>query len=272
MAGGIGSAAAGRSGGGTLLTFYVALFLVFMLAPLIVVVGASFEARELLRFPPEEWSLRWYRAALEDESFVGAARNSLIIAILATLGSMLLGVPAAYGLARHDVPGGAGITALLNSPLLVPELVIGIALLQLLASMRIATSITTLTLAHIVICLPYVVRTMHAAILGIDRSVEEAAESLGASRTRLYWTVVLPIVRPALLASILFAFLVSFDNSVLSLFLVSARTTTLPISIYNYVQFNLDPTIAAISTLLMAVSGVAIFIASRLGRLDRIGP
>lgn len=251
---------------------YVALFLVFMLAPLVVVVGASFEAKELLRFPPQQLSLRWYEVALTDDTFLAAAWNSLVIALLSTAGSLVLGVPAAYGLARLEFPGRSAIAGLLNSPLLVPELVIGIGLLQILASLRITTSVLTLTLAHITICLPYVVRTMNAAIGGIERSVEEAAESLGASRFTLYRTVVLPIARPALLSSILFAFLVSFDNSVLSLFLVSARTTTLPISIYNHVQYNLDPTIAAISTLLMAVSAVAIFLASRLGRLDRIGP
>ena len=254
----------------TALFAYVVLFLLFILAPLIVVVGSSFEPRELLRFPPQGLSLRWYHQALNSDLFVGAAWNSLVIAVLATLGALLLGVPAAYGLARFDFRGREAVSGLLNSPLLVPELVMGLALLQILAGLHIASSLVTLTLGHILICLPYVVRTIHSAVLGVDRSIEEAAANLGAARWRIYLTILLPIIRPALYAAILFSFLMSFDNAVLSLFLVSARTSTLPISVYNYVQYSLDPAIAAVSTLLMAVSVVALFTASRLVPLDRI--
>lgn len=250
---------------------YAMLFVVFVLAPLIVVVGASFEPRELLRFPPEGLSLRWYRAALESEQFVSAAWNSLLIALGATIFATLLGVPAAYGLVRYRFRGRGTVAALLNSPLLVPELVMGLALLQIIALLLLEHSILTLTLGHILICLPYVVRTMAAAIQGIDPSIEEAAANLGAGRAQIYRTVVLPMVRPALYASLLFAFLMSFDNAVLSLFLVSVRTQTLPISIYNYVQYSLDPTIAAVSTLLMAVSVLALWLASRLVPMERIG-
>jgi putative spermidine/putrescine transport system permease protein len=249
---------------------YFGVFVVFMLAPLIVVVGASFEPRELLRFPPEGLSLRWYYAAFNSSLFVGAAWTSLIVAILATLGSLVLGVPAAYGLARYSFPGREAVSGFLNSPLLVPELVMGLAILQILASMNIAASVLTLTFGHILICLPYVVRTIHAAILGVDPSIEEAACNLGAGRTRIYLTILLPIITPALYASILFAFIMSFDNAVMSLFLVSARTSTLPISIYNYVQYSLDPVIAAISTGLMAVSVLVLYLASRFVPIDRI--
>jgi putative spermidine/putrescine transport system permease protein len=254
-----------------LLGAYVALFLAFILAPLVVVVGASFEPRELLRFPPEGFSLRWYRAALSSPQFLEAAWNSLVIALFATLGAMLLGVPAAYGMARHRFPGREAVAGLLNSPLLVPELVMGLALLQIVALLLLDPSIMTLTLGHILICLPYVVRTMGAAIQGIDPTIEEAARNLGAGRWQVYRTVVLPMVRPALYASILFAFLMSFDNAVISIFLVSARTQTLPISIYNYVQYSLDPAIAAVSTLLMLVSALALWVASRLVPMEKLG-
>jgi putative spermidine/putrescine transport system permease protein len=250
---------------------YVVLFVAFILAPLVVVIGASFEPRELLRFPPEGLSLRWYRAALGSEQFVSAAWNSLIIAIGATVFATLLGVPAAYGLARYRFPGRDGIAALLNSPLLVPELVMGLALLQIIALLMMDSSVLTLTLGHILICLPYVIRTMAAAIQGVDPTVDEAAANLGAGRLQIYRTVVLPMVRPALYASLLFAFLMSFDNAVLSLFLVSARTQTLPISIYNYVQYSLDPAIAAVSTLLMAISVLALWLVSRFVPMERIG-
>ena len=251
---------------------YVALFLAFMLAPLLVVIGASFEPKELLRFPPHGWSMRWYQAAVQSTEFVTAARTSLIVAILATVGALLLGVPAAYALARFTFRTKAAVSALLSSPLLVPQLVIGVALLQILAALGIGASVLTLTIGHVLICLPYVVRTIHASILGLDVFIEEAAANLGATRLQIYTTIVLPIIRPALYSAILLAFLISFDNAVISLFLVSARTTTLPIAMYSYVQYNLDPTIAAISTMLVALSVVAMYVASKLAPIDRINP
>jgi putative spermidine/putrescine transport system permease protein len=251
---------------------YVALFVAFMVAPLVVVVGASLEPRELLRFPPHGVSLHWYWMALQSSEFVAAARNSVIVAVLATLGGLLLGVPSAYAVARYDFRGRGLVSALLTSPLLVPQLVIGVALLEILALMGVAASILTLTLGHILIVLPYVVRTIHAAIVGLDLSVEEAAANLGANRLRIYTTVVLPIIRPALYSSVLFAFLISFDNAVISLFLVSARTTTLPIAMYTYVQYNLDPTIAAISSMLIGISLIVMYMASKLAPIDRINP
>jgi putative spermidine/putrescine transport system permease protein len=251
---------------------YVALFMAFMLAPLVVVIGASFEPKELLRFPPHGWSLRWYQSAVQSAEFVTAARTSVIVAILATLGALVLGVPAAYATARYTFRAKKAVSALLNSPLLVPQLVIGVALLQILAALGVGASVFTLTIGHVLICLPYVVRTIHASILGLDVFIEEAAANLGATRLQIYTTVVLPIIRPALYSAILFAFLISFDNAVISLFLVSARTTTLPIAMYSYVQYNLDPTIAAISTLLVALSVAAMYVASKLAPIDRINP
>ncbi len=255
----------------TLQRVYVLVFVAFMLAPLVVVVGASFEPQELLRFPPGGLSLRWYRAAMADDTFVAAAWNSFAIALAAAAGSLLLGVPAAYGLARRRFPAGTVISALLSAPLLVPELVIGVALLQVIAALRLPTALVTVALGHVLICLPYVVRTTHAALSGTDPSLEEAARSLGASRLRIWGTIVLPVIRPALYTSALFAFLLSFDNAVISLFLVSGRTTTLPIAIYNHVQYSLDPMIAAISALLMLASALAMYVAHRLGPLDRFG-
>ncbi len=256
--------------GGWAARAYALLFILFMLGPLVVVIGASFEPRELLRFPPDGLSLRWYRAALADDSFVAAAWNSLLVAVLATLGALALGVPAAYALARRRFRASGAVTALLNAPLLVPELVVGVALLQILGRLGLPASVVTLVAGHILVCLPYVVRTAHAAIQGIDPAVEEAAANLGAGRLHMVRTVLLPLIAPAIYTSTLFAFLLSFDNAVISLFLVSGRTTTLPIAIYNHVQYDLDPTIAAIASLLMLVSVLAMALARRLGPLERM--
>lgn len=249
---------------------YIGLFVTFMVAPLVVVVGASFEPRELLRFPPHGVSLHWYQVALQSSEFMAAARNSVVIAFLATLGGLLLGVPSAYAIARYDFRGRGIVAALLTSPLLVPQLIIGVALLEILVLLNVGSSIVTLTLGHILIVLPYVVRTVHAAIVGVDASVEEAASNLGANRLRIYATIVLPMIRPALYSAILFAFLISFDNAVISLFLVSARTNTLPIAMYTYVQYSLDPSIAAVSAMLIAISLAVMYVANKIAPIDRI--
>jgi putative spermidine/putrescine transport system permease protein len=262
----------GLRAGELALRAYVAAFLVFLLAPLVVVVGSSFEPNELLRFPPHGLSLRWYAEALSSSEFVAAARISAIVGVCATVGALLLGIPAAYALARFTFRAKAVVTGLLSAPLLVPQLVIGVALLQILAWSGVAASVLTLSAGHVLISLPYVVRIVHAAILGLDVSVEDAASNLGATRVQIYTTVILPIIRPALYSATLFAFLISFDNAVISLFLVSARTTTLPIAMYNYVQYNLDPTIAAVSSMLVALSALAMFAASKLAPIDRVNP
>lgn len=256
--------------GGLLLRGYVLAFLGFILAPLVVVVGVSFEPNAILRFPPRALSLRWYQEVLASGEFVDAAWTSLVVALLATAGSVALGVPAAYSLVRHRFPGRDVVATLLLSPLIVPQLVVGIALLQFFAALGLAASILTLTLGHVLITLPYVVRTLSATIVGLDPCVEEAALNLGATRLQVYRLIVLPLVRSGLSAALVFSFLISFDNAVISLFLVSARTTTLPIAIYTYVEHSLDPTIAAVSTLIMAVSLVLMVAARRLGVTERI--
>lgn len=257
------------SGARALQYVYVAAFVAFLLAPLVVVIGASFDPKALLRFPPHGFSLRWYDAALHS-AFMSAARLSLTVAVLATMGALVLGVPAAWGLARYEFQAKKYVTGLLSAPLLMPQLVIGVALLQIFANLHLGASVITLALAHILITLPYVVRIVHASIIGVDVSIEEAAANLGANRLRMYLTVTLPIVRPALYSAALFAFLVSFDDAVVALFLVSGATTTLPIAIYTYVQYDLDPTIAAISSMLIGVSVALMYVARRLAPIDRV--
>ncbi len=257
------------SGPRALQCLYVAVFVGFLLAPLIVVIGASFDPRALLRFPPHGISPRWYVAALHSP-FMSAARLSLTVAILATVSALVLGVPAAWALARFEFPAKTFVNSLLSAPLLVPQLVIGVTLLQIFAGLHLGASVITLALAHILITLPYVIRIIHASILGVDVSIEEAASNLGANRLRVYLTIVLPIIRPALYSAALFAFLVSFDDAVVALFLVSGATTTLPIAIYTYVQYDLDPTIAAISSMLIVVSVALMYVARKLAPIDRL--
>ncbi|MBV7482959.1 ABC transporter permease [Bordetella sp. BOR01] len=248
------------------------LYIVFMCSPLLIVVGAAFEPQEILRFPPHGFSLTWFGRVVQDPAFLDAAANSLVIALLATALSVVFGLLAAYALARGSGRYREAILGLLLSPLIIPELVIGLALLQMLTLMNIGTDLLTLVLAHTVICLPYTVRLLFNGVSAISESLENASLLLGASRSGTIVRVTLPLMKSSILAAALFAFLTSFDNTVISLFLVDTSTMTLPITIYNYVEFSLDPAIAALSTILILLSCVAVSVMSRVAGLDNMGP
>ena len=249
-----------------------ALYIVFMCSPLLIVIGAAFEPQEILRFPPHGVSLTWFGRVLQDPAFLDAATNSLIVGVLATVLSVALGLLSAYARARGSGRYRETILGLLLSPLVIPELVIGLALLQMLTLMNLATDLLTLVLAHTVICLPYTVRLLYNGVNAINESLENASLLLGASRGGTIIRVTLPLMKNSIVAAALFAFLTSFDNTVISLFLVDASTMTLPITIYNYVEFSLDPAIAALSTILILLSCVVVSIISRVSGLDNMGP
>ncbi len=247
------------------------LYIVFMCSPLFIVIGAAFEPQEILRFPPQGFSLAWFRRVFENPAFLDAAANSVVVALLATLLSLVLGLLAAYALARGSSRYRETILGLLLSPLIIPELVMGLAFLQMLTLMNIGTDLITLVLAHTVICLPYTVRLLFNGVSAISVSLENASLLLGASRSETIVRVTLPLMRNSIVVAALFAFLTSFDNTVISLFLVEASTMTLPITIYNYVEFSLDPAIAALSTILILMSCVVVSVISRTSGLENIG-
>lgn len=248
------------------------LYVAFMCSPLLIVIGAAFEPQEILRFPPHGLSMKWFTRVLHDQAFLDAAYTSLIVASLAMLLSLLLGLLAAYALARGDGRSRETILGLLLSPLIIPELVIGLAILQMLTLMNIATDLVVLVLAHAVICLPYTVRLLFNGVSAINENLENASLVLGASRAGTIVRVTLPLMKNSIVAAALFAFLISFDNTVISLFLVDSSTMTLPITIYNYVEFSLDPAIAALSTILILLSCAAVGIISSVSGLDNVGP
>ena len=177
---------------------------------------------------------------------------------------------AAYGLVRGRFRGRDAIQTLLLAPLVVPSLVIGLAILLAFSGMGVRAVGARLVGAHVLITFPYMVRTILASLARLDPAVEEAARTLGASALRCFVLVTLPLVRPGVVAGMLFAFIVSFDNVSLSLFLTNARTNTLPIAILNYVEYNFDPSVAAISTMLVAFSLGAALLVERLVGLRRV--
>ncbi len=253
-----------------LLRAIVALFVLFMLAPILVVVAISFTSAGYVGFPMPGLSLRWFVRVLQYEPFLRSIRVSLEVAAGATLLACLLGIPAALALARSDRRASQAMMAYLISPLSIPMIVLGFAALFYLSRLGIGLSLAALLLVHASVCLPYVVRIVAAVYRGLPPGLEEAAEILGAPRWRVLLHVVLPLLRPAILAGSLFSFLVSFDNLPLSYFFGSPQTNTLPVVMLAYVEQQFDPSIAALSTLQLAVAVLVLVIVDRAYGLDRL--
>jgi len=245
--------------GVTLATFNVLVY-VFLLAPIVVIVASSFGSTGFLTFPPQGLSLRWYASALGNPQYWSAFQTSVGIALSVAVLAALIGGSAAIALVRFRFPGRGLLTALFLSPLMLPTLVLAVAILLLSSQFRVQASTERLIAAHLVVTVPYVLRTNMPVLQRMDRALEEAAQDLGASALQAFFLVTLPLVRAGVIAGALFAFMISFDELVLALFLANPRTPTLPIKIYSAVQLGLDPTVAAIATLLIALSVVVVLI------------
>jgi putative spermidine/putrescine transport system permease protein len=247
-----------------------AFLYIFIATPLICVVLASFNQDSVQTVPPVQWSLRWYGEALRNPNFVRGALTSLVIAVVATVIATPIGVLAAFGLWKSKSRYKAALDAFFALPIIVPGLVTGISLLIVLTAADVAVGNVKLICGHVLIVLPYVIRTTLASLAQFNPSLWEAAETLGASPLQVLRKIVLPIIRPGIVAGMVFGLILSFDDVNISLFLVDARTITLPISIMSYLQFSFDPSVAAISTILIAFTFVGTLFLERLVGLKRL--
>jgi putative spermidine/putrescine transport system permease protein len=245
------------------LRLWVALVFGYLMLPVVVIALASFSQTSYLTVPPKGVTLRWFGAVLGDPEYVSAMVFSLILALVATTGSLVAGLAASYALIRRRVPGAALVSALLNAPLVFPGVVIGVALLQFYAVLRLNGTLLGLAVAHMVITVPYVVRAVTASLQGIDPELESAARVLGASGPVAFFTVTLPLIRPGVAAGALFSFIVSFDNVPVSIFLLGPGQMTLPVKIFTAIEYGVDPSIAAVSTMLIALTGIGLAVAER---------
>jgi putative spermidine/putrescine transport system permease protein len=251
-----------------LIDAYAALALSVLLLPIAVLVVFSFSADSSFVFPPSGLSMRWFAYLSERDELVTAALISAGIAALAAMASVVLGVLASIALVRERLPGKALVEGLLMSPLTLPGIITGVAFLQFVSLIGLRASFWRLVLAHVVICTPYAIRSITANLYGIDPSLEEASQVLGASRWRTFRRIVLPLMKPGIIAAFIFSFITSFDNVVVSMFLISGDTVTLPVRILTYVEWQFDPSIAAISTILTALTTTLVMVAAYAGERD----
>jgi putative spermidine/putrescine transport system permease protein len=243
------------------------LGLAFLVFPVAFTGIVAFGGSIFIEFPPQSLSLRWFENIGRINRIWDSTLTSLTVGLLAATIATAIGAAAALALVRSALPGKALLTALLLSPIALPIVAIGIALIQFFILLGVAFTWWSLVIGHVVLVVAYPVRTVAAALTLSNPSLEEAAGSLGATPWQVFRTVTLPQMAPGLVSGFLFAFLISFDNYPISVFLVRGDLTTLPIELFNYISQNLDPTPAAFSSAYVAVVAVLILLAERRWRI-----
>ena len=254
---------------GLLCCLIAVMVMVFLVLPLVIVVIASITPTQIVTFPPQGFSLKWYENIFNaDNHFMDGLKNSLLIGLIATALDVVLGVTAALCVTRHRFPGSNLLLNYFTSPMYVPSVAFAFVLLQVFSQIGGVPGEIRIFTGHFVIILPYIVRNTVSVLHGFNWSLEEAATSLGAGPVHVFFKVTLPVAKPGVMAGALLAFLYSFDEVALSSLLSTPKFITLPIRIMNYMELTFDPTLAAISTFLIAASLAVVVIMDKLIGLD----
>ncbi|MHC8287004.1 ABC transporter permease [Pseudomonas sp. XS1P51] len=246
-----------------LFTLVVATILLYLILPVLIVVPMSFSEARFLQFPPKEWSLRWYGAFFQSAEWMSAARVSLITALATTVVSLPIGMAAAYAINNSSLRVVRTLQIILLLPMMVPIILIAAGVFFVYARIGLVSSIIGLILAHIMLALPYVIIALLAGLRNFDMSQEMVARSLGMNRFRAFMAVTLPQIKPSLVSATLFAFITSLDETVVALFISGGDNQTLTKRMFTALRDEIDPTIAAISSILILASLLLVVIAGR---------
>ncbi|MFM1653633.1 ABC transporter permease [Brevibacillus sp. B_LB10_24] len=236
----------------------VGVILFLMISPILVMMPLSFSSEVAFHFPPPDYSLKWYQKFLDNSTWVESLGRSLLVACCTAVVATLLGTMGALAVSRLNFPGKKIFVNLMIAPMIIPVIVVAIAMYYSFSNYSLTNSISGLVLAHSVLAIPIVFVTVSARLRGVDENLELAAQSLGSSPVGAFLRVTLPIIRTAVFASGLFAFITSLDEVVVSMFIAGAKAKTLPVAMWESMRTQVDPTIAAVSTLLI-VATVALF-------------
>ena len=252
------------SWGSVLLWVIVAIVLAYLVFPVFIVAPVSFSSAKYLQFPPPGWSLQWYENYFARPGWVPATLLSIRVALITAVLATLLGTAASLALVRGRFPGRNAINSFMVSPLVVPGIIVAIGVYFFYAQARLVGNPLGLALAHTALALPFVVTNVSATLHGFDERLEYAAMNLGANRWQTFRRVTLPIIRPGVLAGALFAFIVSFDELIVALFVSGSGAVTLPRKMWDSLRQEIDPTIAAVSTILITLSILILLVAELL--------
>ena len=255
---------------GPLALVYHALFVGFMLAPILVVCIVAFTPEGYLSFPTDRWSLRWFYAIGRYPEFISAFWRSLWLGALSSAVAVAISVPAALAIARHRFPGREAMTALFMSPLMIPHVVLGIAFLRFFSLIGLSGTFAGLVIAHLVIVFPFALRLTLASAIGMDARIEQAAMSLGAGGWTAFRRITLPLIMPGVVSGWALAFIQSFDEVTMTVFIAAPGTETLPVRMFLYIQDNIDPLVTSVSAAVIAVTIVFLVVIDRLIGLERL--
>jgi putative spermidine/putrescine transport system permease protein len=259
---------------GPLALFFHILFVVFMIAPLAVVIWMAFTPDNLLRLPTTTLSLRWFYAILDNQQFINAFGLSIFLGVMAATLAILLAVPAALALSRYSFPGRDGLVAFFLSPLIIPHVVLGVAFLRFFTQAGITGSFAALLGSHVLVIFPYGLRLVLASLTASDPALERAAVSLGASNWTVFKRIVLPMMIPGIAGGWVISFIQSFDEVTMTVFVATPSSMTLPVRIYHYIEESIDPLVASVSTVVIFGTFLLMFVIDRIYGLDRmlVGP
>jgi putative spermidine/putrescine transport system permease protein len=255
-----------RSGPVQVCKFIGMAVVVFLILPFFIIIPISFGHSSLLEFPPVSYSTRWYQALWADSRWSASTATSLKLGSIVALVSAILATVTAYGLFRYRGPGQSVVRAVIMAPLVVPVIVIGVALYYLFSKFALTGTFTGLVLAHVLVTFPYGVVVISAALDKFDVRLEQAALVLGANAFKTFLFVTLPSIRSSILVTVIFCFLISFDEVVIALLLSGPETNTLPKQMWDGIRFDLSPMIAAASTILVAMTAALVFAGEVLRR------
>ena len=255
---------------GPLALIFHTIFVIVMVAPILVVCLVAFTPEGFLSLPTNGFSLRWFRTIANYPEFIHAFWVSLGLGALSSFVALLFAVPAALAIARYRFRGRDALAALFLSPLMIPHVVLGIAFLRFFTSAGLGGSFAALIIAHVIIVFPFALRLTLAAATGMDLSVEMAAVSLGAGGWTLFRRVTLPLIMPGVISGWALAFIQSFDDLTMTVFLATPGTETLPVRMFLYIQDNIDPLVTSVSASVIAITITALIMLDRFYWLDRV--
>jgi len=260
-----------RISGWSLIRLYTILVYVWMFTPIVAVVILSFNPQQFGSFPMEGFSFRWYVKLAHNETILNAFKNSLVLGSLTAVVTTAIGIPAAMAFVRYEFPGKNTLNTLLLTPIMIPEVVLGVALLLFIRWLQQPKSFALLLMGHVVLTLPYVLLVVQARLVGIKRVYEEAALSLGANPFQTFKEVTLPLLAPAILAGMLFSFTISFDDVTATLFWATARSQTVPVKIFGMLRNSISPEINALGAVMILLTISIPLVAGYLSRRFRRG-
>lgn len=249
---------------------YHTIFLIFIMAPLLIIIAVSFTDKGYISLPSNGLSLRWFKAIFEAKEIINSFWLSLGIGLTSASIAIAIAVPASLAIARYDFKGRSAIMAFFMSPLMIPQVVLGVAFLRFFNVVGLSGSFIWLAFAHVIVVLPYALRLVLASATGLGIDAENAARSLGASRWTTFRRITVPLILPGIVGGWMLSFIQSFDELTMTIFVATPGTTTLPVAMYNQITHTIDPLITSVSTVLIIGTLILMVLLDRVVGLDRV--